>query len=226
MSSDAPHELETRIGHKFANAELLMQALKHSSYSDSSQSYERLEFLGDRVLGLLLAEIFYRRFCDENEGELSLRLHAEARMSTLAVVARKLDLAHYIKAQNGLDIAENDNVLADVVESLMGAIYIDAGLDAAHAFLVKCWPFEGKTATKRQKDAKSRLQEWCLHYGLGLPSYTQIEKFGPDHAPELTYEVSVAGYPSQRATGNNRKNAEQTAAALMLATLNTGPDKT
>jgi ribonuclease-3 len=225
MSSDAPHELETRIGHKFANSELLMQALKHSSYSDSSQSYERLEFLGDRVLGLLLAEIFYRRFCDENEGELSLRLHAEARMSTLAAVARKLDLANYIKAQNGFDVAENDNVLADVVESLMGAIYLDAGLDAAQAFLLKYWPLEGKAAAIRNKDAKSQLQEWCLHHGLGLPSYKQIDKTGPDHAPKLTYEVSVSGYSSQRATGNSRKNAEQTAAALMLETFNTGPNK-
>ena len=107
----------------------------------------------------------------------------------------------------------------------MGAIYLDAGRDAAQAFLLKHWPLEGKAAAIRQKDAKSRLQEWCLHHGLGLPSYKQIDKTGPDHAPELTYEVSVSGYSSQRATGNSRKNAEQTAAALMLETFNTGPNK-
>jgi ribonuclease-3 len=219
MPPDTLKQLEARVGHTFADRRLLSQALTHSSFSGAVNSYERLEFLGDRVLGLLLAEHFYSRFSGDAEGALSIRLHAEARMSTLAGVARDLDLAVYIRAQSGFEVAGNDNVLADVMESLMAAIYLDGGLDAARAFLVRHWPLKGAQTAERQKDAKSQLQEWCLQRGMGLPSYRQTDKSGPDHAPELTYEVSISGYPGETATGNNRKNAEQAAAALLLARL-------
>ncbi len=215
-------ELETRLGYTFANQSLLQQSLTHASFSGPTASYERLEFLGDRVLGLLLAHYFYEHCPDDNEGALSLRLHSEARTATLAMVARKLNIADFLQAQPGMCFAENDNVLADVIESLLAAIYLDSGLADAAAFLRAHWPLASATPASREKDAKSRLQEWALGQGLGLPVYRQLAKSGPDHAPEMTYEVSVANAGSKSATGSNRKIAEQKAAAALLARLQAG----
>ena len=186
MTVDPLATLETSIGHQFADRNILHEALSHSSHVDSQQSYERLEFLGDRVLGLLLADHFYAAFPQDNEGALSLRLHGEARMSTLATVAKKLKLADYIKSQSGLDIAGNDGVMADDVESLMAAIYLDAGLEAAWGFLHRHWRLNSCADAQNEKDAKSKLQEWSLQHGLGLPAYRQLAKSGPDHAPQMT----------------------------------------
>ncbi len=215
-------ELETRLGYKFANKSLLQQSLTHASFSGPTASYERLEFLGDRVLGLLLAQYFYEHCPDDNEGALSLRLHSEARTATLAMVARKLNIAEFLQTQRGMCFAANDNVLADVIESLLAAIYLDSGLDDASAFIQAHWPLSRTKPASREKDAKSRLQEWALAQGLGLPVYRQLAKSGPDHAPEMTYEVSVARKGSKSATGSNRKVAEQKAAAALLARLQAG----
>ena len=215
-------ELETRLGYKFANQSLLQQSLTHASFSGPMASYERLEFLGDRVLGLLLAQYFYEHCPDDNEGALSLRLHSKARTATLAMIARKLNIADFLRTQPGTSFAKNDNVLADVIESLLAAIYLDSGLDNAAAFLRAHWPLVNTTPASREKDAKSRLQEWALGQGLGLPMYRQLAKSGPDHAPEMTYEVSVANAGSKSATGSNRKIAEQKAAELLLARLQAG----
>ena len=215
-------ELETRLGYKFVNQSLLRQSLTHASFSGPTASYERLEFLGDRVLGLLLAHYFYEHCPDDNEGALSLRLHSEARTATLAMVARKLNISDFLQTQPGMCFAENDNVLADVIESLLAAIYLESGLDGAAAVLQAHWPLASATPASREKDAKSRLQEWALGQGLGLPVYRQLAKSGPDHAPEMTYEVSVANAGSKSATGNNRKVAEQKAAAALLKRLKAG----
>jgi ribonuclease-3 len=216
MTADPLETLEKNIGHSFANRGILLQALCHSSHSGTKTSYERLEFLGDRVLGLLLAHYFYVEFPNDDEGELSLRLHGEARMSTLADVARALNLANYIQSQTGLDIAGNDGVMADVVESVMAAIYLDAGLDAAKAFLERHWSLNGHSVSRHEKDPKSCLQEWSLQRGLGLPKYRQVSKNGPDHAPQMTYEVKIEGFDAISATAGSRKIAEQTAAATLL----------
>jgi len=216
MTADPLQKLEKNIGHSFADRNILQQALCHSSYTGAKASYERLEFLGDRVLGLLLADHFYTAFPDDDEGALSLRLHGEARMSTLADVARALNLADYIQSQAGLDIAGNDGVMADVVESIMAAIYLDAGLDAAKTFLERHWPLNSNTVTRHEKDPKSCLQEWSLQRGLGLPQYRQVSKIGPDHAPQMTYEVKIEGYDAISAKAGSRKIAEQTAAAILM----------
>ena len=216
MISDPLQKLEKDIGHSFANRGLLHEALCHSSCKGATASYERLEFLGDRVLGLLLADYFFKNFPNDNEGMLSRRLHGEARMSTLADVARALRLNDFIQSQLGLDIAGNDGVMADVVESIMAAIYLDAGLDAANAFLDRHWPLNGDMIFRHEKDPKSRLQEWSLKRGLGLPEYCQVSKSGPDHAPQLTYEVKIQGFDAATATASSRKIAEQTAAASLL----------
>ena len=212
-------ELETRLGYRFLSQSLLQQCLTHASFAGPTASYERLEFLGDRVLGLLLAHYFYEHCPDDNEGALSLRLHSEARTATLAMVARKLNIADFLRTQTGMCFAKNDNVLADVMESLIAAIYLDSGLDDAAAFLRAHWPLVSNTPANREKDAKSRLQEWALGQGLGLPLYRQLAKSGPDHAPEMTYEGSVPDAGSTSATGSNRKIAEQKAAAALLARL-------
>ena len=216
MILDPLQKLEKDIGHSFAKRELLHEALCHSSCKGTTASYERLEFLGDRVLGLLLADYFFKNFPNDNEGMLSRRLHGEARMSTLADVARALRLNDFIQSQLGLDVAGNDGVMADVVESIMAAIYLDAGLDAANAFLDRHWPLNGDMIFRHEKDPKSRLQEWSLKRGLGLPEYCQVSKSGPDHAPQLTYEVKIQGFDAATATAGSRKIAEQTAAASLL----------
>ena len=219
MTDDPLATLEKSIGHQFADRNILHEALSHSSYNGSEHSYERLEFLGDRVLGLLLADHFYAAFPQDDEGALSLRLHGEARLSTLATIAKNLQLDDYVKSQRGLYIADNDGVMADVVESLMAAIYLDAGLGAARGFLHRHWPLNSCINAQNKKDAKSKLQEWSLQNGLGLPAYRQLAKSGPDHAPQMTYEVKIEGYDAVVATAGSRKIAEQTAAASLLELL-------
>ena len=215
-------ELETQLGYKFADQSLLQQALTHASFSGPTASYERLEFLGDRVLGLLLAHYFYDHCPDDNEGALSLRLHSEARTETLAKVARKFNIADFLHTQPGVRFVDNNNVLADVMESLLAAIYLDSGLADAATFLKAHWPLASTVPASHEKDAKSRLQEWALGQGLGLPVYRQLAKSGPDHAPKMTYEVVISGVGSQSASGGNRKIAEQKAAAALLARLQAG----
>lgn len=219
MAIDELAQFETRIGHAFADRTLLVQALTHASYQSDGQSYQRLEFLGDRVLGLLLADHFFDKYPDDNEGGLSLRLHAEAQAASLAMIARKLGLARYVQTQSGLDVGANDNILSDVVESLLAAIYLDAGLPAARAFVLRHWPLRGASGKATTKDPKSRLQEWCLKHGMGLPLYGLFDKSGPEHSPTLTYAVTVDGYNSITATGPNRRQAEQEAARKLLSKL-------
>ena len=219
MAVDLLTQLEARIGHDFVDRTLLTQAITHASFQSDGRSYQRLEFLGDRVLGLLLADYFFVKYPDGDEGELSLRLHAEAQAASLAIVARKLDLARHVQTQSGFDVAANDNILSDVVESLLAAIYLDAGLPAARAFVMRHWPLYGSTRKATEKDPKSRLQEWCLKRGMGLPRYRLLNKLGPEHAPKLTYAVMVDGYEAITATGLNRKQAEQEAARQILLRL-------
>lgn len=225
MSKRPLEELEDRIGYKFADRSLLQQALTHASFSGPALSYERLEFLGDRVLGLLLAQYFYHHCVDEDEGKLSLRLHGEARTTTLASVARRLGVADFLQTQSGMSFTENENVLADTVESLLAAIFLESGLSAAETFLLAHWPLVSSTPASHKKDAKSRLQEWALGKGLGLPIYRQISKSGPDHLPEMIYEVVIANTGSESASGRNRKIAEQKAAAALLEHLDAGEIK-
>jgi ribonuclease-3 len=222
MTQNPLSDLETKLGHIFADKSLLKQALTHASFAGPEISYERLEFLGDRVLGLLLAAHFYRACPQENEGSLSLRLHSEARMETLAMIAQKIGVASFVRTQTGMAIEQNNNVLADVVESLIAALYLDAGLSAAETFVLANWPLASGRPASRQKDAKSLLQEWSLQHGRGLPVYQAVSKSGPDHAPEMTYKVTVANAPPMTATGGSRKIAEQKAAAALLARLQAG----
>ena len=204
------------LSHKFSDPSVLARALTHSSFAGPTKNNERLEFLGDRVLGLVLADFFYSECPNEDEGKLSLRLHADARQSKLVEIGHKLDLASFISVQNGMALAENDSVIADAVESLIAAHYLDGGIDVARAFILEHWALDTAEPAGTDKDAKSRLQELVMKQKLALPTYVLISKSGPDHAPEMTYEVHVDGYKSTLATASNRKLAEQKAAALMV----------
>jgi len=221
LTGTGPHDdlavLEDAIGHHFSERALLAEALTHSSASVKLQSYERLEFLGDRVLGLVLATYFHAHCPQDDEGQLSLRFHAAARQSTLAAVARDLDLAAYISAQSGMDVGSNESVLSDVVESVVAAIYLDGGLEPVRQLVLARWPLDAAAPAQEEKDAKSRLQEYAMSKGLALPAYSLLSREGPDHAPMMTYAVSLDGHGEETATAGARKQAEQMAASRLLA---------
>ena len=211
--------LEADIGHRFADRDLLVEALTHSSAKDRGASYERLEFLGDRVLGLVLATHYYANHPDDDEGGLSLRFHAAARQTTLADVGRRLGLARHIRAQNGMDVEANDSILSDVVESMMAAIYLDGGMAPVQRLIMAHWPFDAGAPAMDEKDAKSQLQEFTMSKGLSLPHYRLVARSGPDHAPDMTYAVSIEGFAEIEASAGSRKQAEQRAAAGLLAVI-------
>jgi len=219
---DALAVLETAIGHVFTDRQLLVEALTHASHGPSAASYERLEFLGDRVLGLVLAEHYFSSCPQDDEGGLSLRFHAAARQSTLAAIARALDIAAHVRSQSGMNVAANDSILADVVESLMAAIYLDAGLEPVRRVVIARWPLDSAAPAKADKDAKSQLQEFAMQRGVALPRYRLVTRTGPDHAPEMTYAVAVDGFVEVEATAGSRKQAEQMAAAKLLARIEEG----
>lgn len=221
-TDDALAVLETAIGHVFTDRQLLVEALTHASHGPSATSYERLEFLGDRVLGLVLAEHYFSSCPQDDEGGLSLRFHAAARQSTLAAIARALDIAAHVRSQSGMNVAANDSILADVVESLMAAIYLDAGLEPVRRFVIARWPLDSAAPAKADKDAKSQLQEFAMQRGVALPRYRLVTRTGPDHAPEMTYAVAVDGFVEVEATAGSRKQAEQMAAAKLLARIEEG----
>lgn len=212
--------LEERTGHRFVSLERLSQALTHSSVqAPSGESYERLEFLGDRVLGLCVAEMLFLAFPDAAEGELSVRLNALVNAETCAAVADEMGLASLIRT--GADIKSLKdtrllNVRADVVEALIATIYLDGGLDAVRAFVKRYWEERSRETGAARRDAKTELQEWAHQQGNVHPSYTIIKRSGPDHDPMFTVEVKVAGFAGANGQGRSKRIAEQSAAEEIL----------
>jgi len=185
-------------------------------------SYERLEFLGDRVLGLVVADMLLAQFPDEPEGPLAQRLADLVRRETLAAVALELDLGASLRiAKSGQDDDERHNpaILADVCEALIGALYLDGGLAAARQFIEPIWQPLLIEARKPPQDAKTALQEWAQGRGLPLPEYRETARSGLDHEPVFTIEVTVAGHGGESAEGRSKRQAEQAAAARLLARL-------
>ena len=216
-------QLQVRIGYHFADPDLLDRALTHSSAVSPGKrierSYQRLEFLGDRVLGLVVADMLYRRFPKANEGELSRTLNTLVRKETCAVIARQLKLGPELilgdsEARTGG--AEKEAILGDVTEAIIGAIYIDGGLEEARAFIETHFKeFIGDGQTHRA-DAKTTLQEWAQARGLEPPNYQLVERTGPDHAPEFTITVTLGDFEPLSAIGPSKKIAEHKAAELFL----------
>ncbi len=221
MTAGGRRDLEAALGHTFAKPERLEQALTHASaVDDRVQSNERLEFLGDRVLGLAIAEMIYKQFPAEAEGQLGYRFTALARREALARVAREIGLgAHIVMSDGERDTggADKDGMLANTCEAVIAAIYLDGGLDAAAAFVGRYWSALMDEAPEPRKDAKTTLQEWAQANGKALPVYRVLSSEGPDHAPVFTVEVALDGAASLTGVGNAKRAAEQAAAEAMLA---------
>ncbi len=218
--------LQKKLGHLFEDETLLIQALTHGSLTKSKGrskdrlgDYERLEFLGDRVLGLLIAEELYKRYQEAPAGQLSRRFNAQVQKSALAEIAVQIDLPSFVRVSEELRASggtQNPSLLEDCVEALIAALYLDGGMKAAKSFVVRYWwpRFDAENAAR--KDPKSALQEWAAKQGKGLPTYKVVEEKGPDHNPEFTVEVSVEGCKPAQAVASSKRSAEKKAAKLML----------
>jgi ribonuclease-3 len=211
--------LERRLGHHFSNRRLLETALTHASAEAGVASYQRLEFLGDRVLALVISEMLLDAFPTAAEGELAQRLTALVRNESCAEVALALDLGAAIRlgpgeAQSG---GRSEVALLGVVcEGVIGGIPRDAGIDAARRFVRENWQERMERWRGSMRDAKTTLQEWAQGRGLGTPAYAIVGRHGPDHAPRFDVEVAVESLPPFRGEGRTRRDAEQEAAAGLL----------
>jgi ribonuclease-3 len=216
-------ELTEILDYEFNDPELGRVALTHRSAAGRGEpTYERLEFLGDRVLALVIADLLYENYPHEEEGALAKRLVALVRRETLAEVAVKLDLGSLINLSKGEEDAggrENPAILSDVCEGLIGAIYRDGGLEPARRFLECHWRDLMIAEKTPPKDAKTSLQEWAQGKGLNLPEYNTVARSGPDHAPHFTIEVKVDKHPPEKGEGATKRLAEQVAAELLLKRL-------
>lgn len=214
MDESLRKELESLIGHKFINVNLLETAMTHSS-TGAGINYERLEFLGDRVVGLVIAETLYKRFPEEPEGDLAKRLAALVQGAFLANIAREMDLGRFIifsDAEADAGGAENDHILADVFESLLGALYLDSDLNTCQKLIAKLWGERLEIMKTPPQHPKTRLQEWAQGLGMPLPEYKIIAQSGPDHAPVFDVELRVQGHDPLIAQGRSRQIAEKQAA--------------
>ncbi len=218
------------IGYDFHQPALLRQALTHPSathgrHGAESDNYERLEFLGDRVLGLIVADCLLARVPAESEGSLARRLAALVRRETLAEVAGEIGLGdHLILGPGEVEAGshENASLLADACEAVIGALYLDAGLEAARAFVVARWTPHLEADLTPPQDAKTALQEWAQGRGLPLPEYREVAREGPPHEPVFTVEVEVREHPPAIGRGLSKRLAEQAAAESLLAHLTAG----
>ncbi|MGB5091804.1 MAG: ribonuclease III [Parvibaculum sp.] len=213
------------LGHDFTDGLLLQRALTHSSAADGQRGLatnERLEFLGDRVLGLVIAEWLSEDYPAAAEGELAIRLNALVRKEACAEVAARIGLGPLVHLGPGEEKAggrEKPAILADACEALIAALYLDGGLEAAARFIRAQWSFAVSRPAPRLIDAKTALQEWSQSHGKGVPSYMMRERTGPDHAPVFQVEVRVSGMKGALGEGISKRLAEQAAAKAMLIAL-------
>lgn len=206
------------LQHDFSNPELVKEALTHSSRGER-RSYERLEFLGDRVLALVVCEMLLESFPREPEGMLARRLAALVKQETLSAVAAKWGLAQYIILSGGEEESggrSNPAILSDVCEALLGALYLDGGLSAARKVIERDWRDLVRADISPPQDSKTRLQEWAQGRGYPLPAYREIERSGPAHDPVFTIEVDVGGLGRGQGQGRSKRVAEQSAAKELL----------
>ena len=223
---EAVKTLERTLGYTFNDPDLLERALTHPSVGDGARTvrhYERMEFLGDRVLGLLAAERLLALDPDMREGDMSPKLAAVVSGKACARVARRLGVGPALKlspseTRNGG--RDKDGILGDACEAIMAALYIDGGLDTARSFFLTHWAEEFATLTTGEaKDPKTQLQEWAQGRGLPLPSYRVVEESGPAHAPSFKMTVMVQGYPEMTGQGRTKRLATQAAASALLEKL-------
>ncbi len=219
--------LQERLGHAFADPALFERALTHASAAASAVHNERLEFLGDRVLGLLAAEALVALDPAWREGDLSRRHAALVSGTTCAVVARALDVGPALRLDGSASAQgarENDRILGDAMEALMAAVYLDAGLEAARAVFDRAWldRLEGIRGVQ-DAEAKTALQEWAMARGLPTPAYHLVKRSGSAHAPHFTVLVEVQGQGSETGEGPALRTAEKAAARKLLNRLEGRP---
>ena len=212
--------LSEKLGHRFHDETLLRRALTHAG-ADAARSNERLEFLGDRVLALVVAEELYRRYPQEDEGALTRRVHSLVRWEACARVAEEIGLWEHLiltrsEAAGG---RARGPIVGSALEAVIAALYLDGGMDVASAFILNRWQQMFADPGSDTRDAKTRLQEWAQARGrdAGAPVYTLKEQAGPDHAPRFVVEALVKGFPAMTGEGGSKRQAEQDAAAKLLA---------
>jgi ribonuclease III len=224
--------LEERIGYRFADKALLERALTHISAlaggATRVNSYQRLEFLGDHVLGLVISDMLYGAFPKANEGELSRRLADLVRKETCADVARAMDVGPALKLGNSESHAGGrlrTTILGDVCEALVGAVFIDGGYEAADALVGRFWKERMLKPPRPLRDPKTMLQEWAQGRGLPAPAYKEVARTGPHHDPKFRVAVMLPDRPDAEGLGSSKRAAEQAAAAAMLTTIGIPADK-
>ncbi|MBF9195129.1 ribonuclease III [Microvirga terrestris] len=213
-------ELLNKLGYRFEIPQLLDEALTHvSAPKADGQSYQRLEFLGDRVLGLAIADLLFRTFPGAPEGELSRRLAELVRRESCAEIAISWDVGPYLKLGAGEAHAgerRNQTILADVCEAIIGAVFMDGGYEAASSVVERAFQPLLEAPRRPLRDPKSALQEWAQGRGLPPPTYSIVEQTGPDHAPRFRVVVKVKGAENEFGQGTSKRIAEQAAARSLL----------
>jgi len=213
-------DLEARLGYRFRDQNLASLALTHlSAQVAGGRSYQRLEFLGDRVLGLVVADQLYASFPQASEGELSMRLAKLVRRETCAAIAAEWDVGPHVVL--GLGEARGGGrkktaILSDVCESLIGAVYVDGGFEAARDLILGSWGGRLTADAEPARDAKTALQEWAQARALAAPRYEEASRSGPAHAPSFVIRVEVPGYQPETGEANSKRAAEQAAAQAFL----------
>ena len=216
---------EQRIGYSFKQPELLMQAVTHASMSSPTrQDNQRLEFLGDRVLGLVMATALLDADQDASEGQLAPRFNALVRKEACAEVAREIDLGAVLKLGRSEMMSggrRKQALLGDAMEAVIAAVYKDAGFAAAQELILRLWGGRIHTVKEDARDPKTALQEWAQARGQKPPSYTEVSRSGPDHAPVFTIAVHLDDGRTAQAEAGSKRHAEQAAARLLLAEVET-----
>jgi len=214
-----------RIGYRFARPELLGRALVHASAArPGDRGNERLEFLGDRVLGLVIAEALLNRFPGEREGSIARRHASLVSQPVLARVAEAIALGDFLtfaKGERDAGAATNPAILADALEAMIAAIYLDGGLEAARGFVLRQWEPLMIEGSAPPSDPKTALQEWALARGLALPEYRVVKSEGPAHSPRFEVTVEIEGIPAAAGEGRSKRAAEKVAATALLAHVQT-----
>ena len=214
---------KTRLGYDFKKFTLIQQALTHASGAGGARDYETFEFLGDRVLSLVMSHWLLQNFPGSSEGDLARRHTALVRKNALCEVAHTIHLGAQIRLSKGeksRGTHQQQTILADVMEAVIGALFMDAGYDACAEIVLRLWqPLFENLGESIPKDAKTQLQEWSQGAGNPLPTYTLDKIYGPSHAPEVWVAVSIPGMATVTVSDVNRKQAEQKGAALLYAQL-------
>jgi len=215
-------DLEKKLGYRFKKEAMLTRALTHSSLKGTKkvrEDNERLEFVGDRVLGLAIVELLAETYPAASEGDLARHLNRLVKGETCAKVGRALNIGEYLmlsESEAGSGGRLKMTILADAVEAVLGAIFVEAGYEKARDVVRRLWENEEVSFGHATADPKSALQEWAQGQGLALPNYVEVERTGPDHAPRFTSEVRIRGKHPARGEGASKRAAEQAAASAML----------